>query len=603
MLRSLAISTGSGDLAIQTTRPWEWLFVVAALLAAGILVLIAMWAGGGRDWRAIASGISRIVGLPAWASAAFAIGVWSLTVALVGFQWDVAWHIDNGRDRELFTVPHTLIVLGIGGVLAAGVAAIALATVQPAGAALRLRRLRIPRSGLALIALGVAAALGFPLDDRWHATYGIDVTMWSPTHLLMIGAAALATIALWLVMAEGRAAGGFIPRWRWMAFGGVALVGLSALQLEYDQGVPQWQIVFQPLLIAVAAGVALVAARVAAGPGAALASAAAFLLIRGAMLLLVGIGFGYTPPLFALYLPEAIAVEIAFVLLRGRARPAFIAVVAGLLIGTAGVGGEALWVNALFVYPWGAALLPYAWQFVVAAVAAALVGLGLGQALAGRPASLPGPVPIASVAVIAGLLALHVFARHAEPAWVTVTASPTGPVQAMRDREGDLNPGGPVDVLVNVSPSSSVVDADFFEVVAWQGHGRAVHRRLVQTAPGRYRADGPIPTGGDWKSIVIVCRGDVLAAVPVSMPADRASSLAPIAAPTEPRTAQFVPGNQLLMREFHGGLSPIGVVATALFIAFVVSWLISLHLCAATLSTAAQRRPSQMAPRRRPILG
>src|SRR5919108_377039 len=296
MLPSLAISTASGDLAIQTARPWEWLFVVAALLAAGGLVLIAMWAGGGRHWRAIAFGLSRIVGLPAWASAAFTIGLWSLTVALVGFQWDVAWHIDNGRDRQLFTVPHTLIVLGIMGILVAGLAGIALATLQPGGAALQVRRLRIPRSALALTVLGIGAALGFPLDDRWHATYGIDVTMWSPTHLLMIGAAALATIALWLVMAEGRAAGGSVPRWRWMAFGGVALVGMSALQLEYDHGVPQWQLLFQPLLMAMAAGVALVAARVAAGPGAALASAAAFLVIRGAMLLLVGIGFSFTPP-------------------------------------------------------------------------------------------------------------------------------------------------------------------------------------------------------------------------------------------------------------------------------------------------------------------
>jgi hypothetical protein len=603
MLRLLAISTGSGDLAIQTARPWEWLFVVAALLAAGALVLVAMWAGGGRGWRAVTSGISRIVGLPAWASSAFTIGLWSLTVALIGFQWDVAWHIDNGRDRQLFTVPHTLIVLGIGGVLAAGIAAIALATLHPAGAALRVRRLRIPRSALALSLLGVAAALGFPLDDRWHATYGIDVTMWSPTHLLMIGAAGLATIALWLLMAEGRAAGGSVPRWRWMAFGGVALVGLSALQLEYDQGVPQWQLVFQPLLIAVAAGVALVAARVAAGPGAALASAVAFLVIRGAMLLLVGIGFGYTPPLFALYLPEAIAVELAFLLLGGRARPALIAVVAGLLIGTAGLGGEALWVKAFFVYAWGPALLPYAWQFIVGAVAAALVGLGLGEALAGRPASLPAMVPIASIAVIGGLLAFHVFARHAEPAEVTVMASPSGPVQAMKDREGDLNPGGPEDVSVIVSPRSSVAGADFFEVVAWQGHGRTVHRRLVETGPGRYRAEGPIPTGGDWKSIVIVCRGDVLEAVPVAMPADRAYSLAPIAAPTEPRTAQFVTANRLLMREFHGGVSPIGVIATALFIGFVVSWLISLHLCVAGLSTAAERVRPRLPAGRRPVLG
>ena len=34
--------------------------------------------------------------------------------------------------------------------------------------------------------LGFTALGGFPLDDLWHAHYGVDVTMWSPTHLLMI---------------------------------------------------------------------------------------------------------------------------------------------------------------------------------------------------------------------------------------------------------------------------------------------------------------------------------------------------------------------------------------------------------------------------------
>ena len=40
------------------------------------------------------------------------------------------------------------------------------------------------------------------------------------------------------------------------------LIALSTFQLEFDLGVPQFQLIFQPMLIMLAAGVALVAARV-----------------------------------------------------------------------------------------------------------------------------------------------------------------------------------------------------------------------------------------------------------------------------------------------------------------------------------------------------
>ena len=42
---------------------------------------------------------------------------------------------------------------------------------------------------------------------------------------------------------------------------GGLLIGLSTFQAEFDFGVPQYRAVLQPALIALAAGVALVAAR------------------------------------------------------------------------------------------------------------------------------------------------------------------------------------------------------------------------------------------------------------------------------------------------------------------------------------------------------
>ena len=50
--------------------------------------------------------------------------------------------------------------------------------------------------------------IGFPLDDVWHRIFGQDVTLWGPTHVLMIGGASLAPIAAWLLLVEGRCAVG-----------------------------------------------------------------------------------------------------------------------------------------------------------------------------------------------------------------------------------------------------------------------------------------------------------------------------------------------------------------------------------------------------------
>src|SRR5207302_669389 len=136
-----------------------------------------------------ARGLERITGISGWAAGAFGTGIGGLTLAMVGFYWDVAWHIDKGRDKQLFTPPHMLILIGLASILLAAAVAVALASATREETRLRFRSLRIPWSALALGVIGGGAVMGFPLDDRWHKAYGIDVTMWGPTHLIMIGGA------------------------------------------------------------------------------------------------------------------------------------------------------------------------------------------------------------------------------------------------------------------------------------------------------------------------------------------------------------------------------------------------------------------------------
>ena len=115
-----------------------------------------------------------------------------------------------------------------------------------------------------ICACGAFALIGFPLDDVWHRLFGQDVTLWGPTHLMLIGGAALTLIgspcsrrgAARDAARDGRAGEPTAVQRRCArasrSTGGL-LIGLSTFQAEFDFGVPQFRIVFHPMLIALAA--------------------------------------------------------------------------------------------------------------------------------------------------------------------------------------------------------------------------------------------------------------------------------------------------------------------------------------------------------------
>src|SRR5205814_2700127 len=148
----------------------------------------------------------------------------------------------------------------------------------------------------------------------WHRIFGQDVTLWGPTHLLLFGGASLSLIGLWVLRVEAakvHTGAGDPPRAtrghriRDLFVAGGLLVGMSTFQGEFDFGVPQFQLAWHPVLLALAAGIALVAARIRLGRGGALAGALFFIAIRGGLALMVGPILGQTTPHFPLYLAEA----------------------------------------------------------------------------------------------------------------------------------------------------------------------------------------------------------------------------------------------------------------------------------------------------------
>jgi hypothetical protein len=561
--------------SLSQTGPiwWTPLGIGLAVLVGGLVALAR--AGSGPLLRRPAASLSRLTGLPAWSVAGIAIALWSLAVALVGFSWDVAWHADLGRDQALFTPPHTMILIGLAGIGVAALASIALATADRAAVGLAVGRLRIPWSTLPMGIMAAGALVGFPLDTYWHSVYGIDVTMWSPTHLLMIGGASLTPVAAWLMLAEaGRAATrSRAARLIAEALATATLLGLSTFQLEFDLGIPQWQALYHPVLIVLAMGVGLVAAREALGRGGAIRATIGFLVMRSLIALLVGPVFGLSLERFPLYLGGALVVEAMF-LLGPRLAPAMRVLLTGLLLGTVGMVPEWAWTHLWSPQPWQPRLLGSWWAVVAMAVVGSYLGSALGRAVSRAPQALHVSAVGLTFALMLLLLAVP-FPRQGLAATATIRAVPAGPSVPTITRDGRASYEQDVHVTVAMTPPSAVNDADVFRLFTWQG-GRLIVSLLRSVGSGRYVIDGTVPTGGSWKTIVFIEKGDVVAAVPISFPADPQYGLAAIPTPVAAaRTTAFAPASAYLTRESHGGSSLPTVLAYSTLAAVGVVWCIA----------------------------
>lgn len=562
----------------------HWLYVVAPLFAWGLVSLgLAAWGwgeGAGRGnpvlgfFRAISWSLHRLTGLPGWSMAGALTGLTAAGIAAVGLYWDVAWHVDLGRDDELFTPSHTMILIGLNGLVFAAGIAVLFANLERTG------RLRVPRSALVLGALGVGASAAFPLDELWHRAYGVDVTLWSPTHLQLIAGGALSPIAVWLMIREGRSdPSGTEPSQptglgraiEVLSFGAI-LTGLSIVQGEFDFGVPQFQVVYQPILIAAAAGLGLVAARIALGRGGALLAVMGFLVLRSTFALLVGGALNHTVPRFPLYLVAALAVE-AVALGLGTERRARFALAAGAVVSTVGVGAELAWIQ---LSGWGQPTtngLPVALALSLAAGTAASV---VGAALVG------GIVPTAHrlrpLAVVAAGLGLVVVLALPLPRNV-------GPVEAVigLDRlEGEAL------VTVQLEPPTAAEDAGLLGLIAWQGGGRVL-ADLDRVGPGRYVSSKPIPVGGTWKSMVGLQRGSEVMAAPIYLPADPEIGASAVPAQAERRVA-FARNTDILLREVKDGPAWSALLSYAGVAVVVAAWLALFTRAAARVQPTVGRR-------------
>jgi hypothetical protein len=517
----------------------------------------------------------RVSGLPPWCSLPLGVLSGALLIAVFGMYWDISTHLDAGRDTGPFAnASHYFILVGLFGVFFAGLLAIFLPTETPGPTAIRLPGgLEAPLGGLLILVCSGIALTGFPLDDVWHRIFGQDVTLWGPTHLLLFGGASMSTLGAMILLMEGATVAREVRpgrvtrniRLMQVLLGGAFLIGLSTFQGEFDFAVPQFRLVFHPILLMLASSIALVAVRIWAGPGAALGAALFFILVRGTLTLLVSPLFGHTTLHFPLYLAEAAIVELIAARV-GRDKPIRLGLLAGVGVGTVGLAAEWAWSYAWWTIPWPSEMLVEgALCGFVAAVAGGVTGGFIGRALSSPEL---GADPVPRVALPAALIALVAVGAYATPvssgerirAEVTLTD-----VKPPPERK--------VDVQVKLDPPDAADGADWFETTAWQGKaGHSPVAPLEEVSPGVWRSTEPVPVHGDWKTTVRLHKGFAIQGLAIYFPEDEAIPVG--AVPAEPRfTREFQRDKTLLQREQKAGVSPALTV-----VAYVIVLLIFLGL-------------------------
>jgi hypothetical protein len=516
--------------------------IFAGLTTAVLLTLIMRHRSGRSMLLTRAGDLSgRALGMEPWAALPFLIGTLALGSGAFGVFWDISLHIDVGRDPGPLANPaHYFILFALYGLFAAGLVSCALHedAVRPSPVALKLSTLSLPVGGALLIACGAFALTGFPLDDFWHRMFGQDVTLWGPTHLVMINGAILSVPVLAVLALESRRArradeegvGGTVSAAPARAARTLSLAeqivrtllpaallfAIAFWATEFDWGVPQYRVVWHPLLLALAGGLALTTGRIVLGRGGALRVMLVYLLLRGAVEVGVGI-LGRSVPSMPLFVVEALGVELlALALLGGRVgsghgRALRFGAAAGLLCGTVGFAAQYAWTQVWAPVPWTPSLLAEGLPTAVLAGVAggllgALLGSGLRRELPVR--AVRRRVGLAAAATLVAVGANALWTSNPTNLTATVTLAPVaGRADAHREAVA----------TVRFSDAALAKHAQMRQVLAWQG-GNRVSRQLDEIAPGVYRTDGPVPLYGDYKTNLRLQSGRSFVSLPLHLP-------------------------------------------------------------------------------------
>jgi hypothetical protein len=152
----------------------------------------------------------------------------------IGGAWDIQWHVEIGRD-SLWIPPHLVVMIAfVGGViLVVGWTAYetwlaASGHEQPH--TVRIGPFRAPLPVFAILIGYIAALASAGLDEWWHETFGIDATLWSPPHLLIMACTMIVDYSLILGISASARRLGYPFTWKSPLFWGLVLTGAYAFE-------------------------------------------------------------------------------------------------------------------------------------------------------------------------------------------------------------------------------------------------------------------------------------------------------------------------------------------------------------------------------------
>jgi hypothetical protein len=225
---------------LSLTDPLVWRGLLLSLAAVAIFLLLAWW----LYWSPLPTPITRTATasprLAGWLSVLLSLAGLQL---IIGALWDASMHLQTGQipaGADFLWPPHIMIYSSFLFSLLVGLVAIGFIARPAWRAGVRDPRYWV-RSQPYVGAVAVASLytlLALPGDAIWHEIVGIDLTAWSPPHLMIgLTSAAVMVSAVGLLVQTRRQVGQ--PVWA-----GSATMVLLALMLNmaYLVGVLEWEL-------------------------------------------------------------------------------------------------------------------------------------------------------------------------------------------------------------------------------------------------------------------------------------------------------------------------------------------------------------------------
>ena len=173
--------------------------------------------------------------------------IWCMLVAItsdmIGGYWDVAWHLSIGRDT-FWTPAHLAIQLcGVLGGLTSGFLILSTsfghspAALQRRAASVKIWGFRGPLGAFIAAWGGFAMITSAPFDNWWHNAYGLDVSILSPPHVLLMSGSFAIDIGTLILLggAMNRSQGDLRAKFRrlFLYVGGIIVMHGCFLVTEY----------------------------------------------------------------------------------------------------------------------------------------------------------------------------------------------------------------------------------------------------------------------------------------------------------------------------------------------------------------------------------